>query len=80
MTAMEVYTTSVNDAKVLAMTNIKELYKAYQDPNNDMKRRYHEERHRRIDSDLGTELKKPHLHDPSASMMEDTDDGEVSGN
>ena len=81
MTAMEVVTSSVNDAKVLiAMTNVKELYEAYKDPNNDMKRRYHEERDRSIDSDVGAELKKPHLHDSSASMMEDTEDGEVSGN
>ena len=77
MTAMEVVSTSVKNAKVSAMTNIRELYEAYKDPNNDTKRRYHEERDRSIDSDVGAESKKPHLHDSSASMMEDTEDGEV---
>ena len=69
---------TINEARISSMLNIRELYAAYKETGNDLKRPFNEEMDRSLDSDIGADPKKPHLHDSSASMGEDAEEGEVT--
>jgi hypothetical protein len=77
-TAEVVITTDVNEASLSSWLNIRDQYAAYNDPGSDLKRRFNDELERSLDSNIGAEPKKPHLHDSSASMGEEPEDGEVT--